>query len=51
MNRLMKDVAIDRERDPEFARRDQWQEEEEFDEDEDDDGGDVNIIDRCECTD
>ena len=42
MNRLMKDLAVDR-ADPEFARRDQW----EATEDEDDEG-DINIIDRCE---
>jgi GPN-loop GTPase len=49
MNRLMKDLAVDRANNPEAASRDQWNPEDE-DEDEDDDDGDINIIDRSKFT-
>ncbi|TFK68930.1 XPA-binding protein 1 [Pluteus cervinus] len=45
MNRLMKDLAVDRASNPEFARQDQWEVEEG---EEDDDGGDMDIIDRSD---
>jgi hypothetical protein len=44
MNRLMKDVAIDREQNPEAFARDRWDE----DDNEDEDGGDIDIIDQSE---
>jgi len=47
MNRLMKDLAIDRAANPDAALNDQWDPEEEEAEDDDDDG-DINIIDRSE---
>ncbi|KAF6752706.1 XPA-binding protein 1 [Ephemerocybe angulata] len=43
MNRMLKDLAIDRQN-PEFAARDRWDPEEENDDDDDD--TDINIIDR-----
>ena len=43
MNRLMKDVALDRSENPDFATDDVWNPE-----DEDDDGGDLDIIDKSE---
>ena len=43
MNRLMKDVALDRSENPDFAADDGWNPE-----DEDDDGGDLDIIDKSE---
>ncbi|KAA1470741.1 XPA-binding protein 1 [Dentipellis sp. KUC8613] len=46
MNRLMKDLAVDRERNPAAAAQDRWDPEEENEEEED--GGDINIIDRSE---
>lgn len=46
VNRMLKDLALDRARDPGFAAQDTWDPEEE---DDDDDGGDANIIDRSEC--
>ncbi|TFY55618.1 hypothetical protein EVG20_g9254, partial [Dentipellis fragilis] len=46
MNRLMKDLAVDRERNPAAAAQDHWDPEEENEEEED--GGDINIIDRSE---
>ena len=45
MNRLMKDLAVDRAKNPEAAKRDRWEEEED-DDDDGDDGPDVDIIDR-----
>ena len=44
MNRLMKDLAVDRERNPNAALLDRWDPAQE----EDDDEEDVNIIDRSE---
>lgn len=45
MNRLMKDLAVDRAKDPNSALNDRWDPDEE--EGEDDDGDDdLNIIDR-----
>lgn len=44
MNRLMKDLAVDREANPAAFARDQWDE----DDNEDEDGGDIDIIDRSE---
>jgi hypothetical protein len=46
MNRVMKDLTIDRQ-DPEFRQRDRWEMEE--DEEDEDDGGEATIIDRSEC--
>jgi hypothetical protein len=43
MNRLMEDLAVDRQ-DPEFRERDRWDPDEE---EEEDDGGEETIIDRC----
>lgn len=43
MSRFMKDLAIDREKNPEGALADRWDPEEE----EYDDGDDLDIIDRC----
>lgn len=43
MSRMMKDLAVDRERNPAAAAADQWDPEEE---DEEEDGGDISIIDR-----
>ncbi|PPQ65060.1 hypothetical protein CVT26_015756 [Gymnopilus dilepis] len=45
MNRFMKDLAIDREKNPGSALEDRWDPEEE---EEYDDGDDLDIIDRCE---
>jgi hypothetical protein len=45
MARLMKDLAVDRERNPEAASSDRWEDDGD-DDDDDDDGGDVDIIDR-----
>jgi hypothetical protein len=45
MNRLMKDLAVDRQ-DPDFAAQDRWDPDAEDEEDEDD-GGEETIIDRC----
>ncbi len=42
MNRLMKDLEVDRAKNPEAAAHDTWDQEE----DDDDDDLDVNIIDR-----
>jgi len=47
MSRLMKDLAVDRAKNPEGAMLDRWDQEEEENEDEDD--TDINIIDRSEC--
>ena len=44
MNRLMKDLSVDRAKNPEAAKADRWDPAEE--EDDDDDDLDVNIIDR-----
>ena len=44
MSRLMKDLAVDRARNPEGASFDRWDADDE--EDEGDDDGDINIIDR-----
>ncbi|KAJ8488796.1 hypothetical protein ONZ45_g13821 [Pleurotus djamor] len=46
MNRLMKDLSVDRAKNPEAAKADRWDPAEE--EDDDDDDLDVNIIDRSE---
>lgn len=47
MNRMMKDLELDRTRDPEAAARDQWDPSQNEDEDEDaDEDLDVNIIDK-----
>jgi len=43
MTRVLKDLAIDREKNPAGALDDRWDPDEE-----DDDDGDINIIDRCE---
>lgn len=43
MSRLMKDLAVDRERNPAAAAADRWDPEEE---EEEDDGDDIDIIDR-----
>ena len=48
MSRLMKDLAVDRAKNPEGALLDRWDPEEEENEDEEDDT-DINIIDRSEC--
>lgn len=45
MNRLMKDLAVDRAKNPEGALLDRWDPEEEHEDEEDD----INIIDRSEC--
>ena len=45
MNRLMKDLAVDRAKNPEATKRDRW-EEDDGDDDGGDDGPDVDIIDR-----
>lgn len=45
MNRMMKDLELDRRRDPEAAARDQWDPSQSEDEDADEDL-DVNIIDK-----
>lgn len=47
MNRLMKDLAVDRAKNPDAAKEDRWASDEE-DEDEDEEL-DMNIIDRSEC--
>ncbi|KAF9005155.1 XPA-binding protein 1 [Cyathus striatus] len=47
MNRMLKDLAIDREKNPTAAAADRWDSAEE-DEDEDEDDTEVNIIDRSE---
>jgi len=44
MNRLMKDLAVDRMQNPDAALLDKW----ETEEDEDQEGEDINIIDRDE---
>ena len=44
MNRLLKDLAIDRAKNPASALNDRWDSE---DEEDVDDEGDINIIDRC----
>ncbi|KAJ7623632.1 hypothetical protein FB45DRAFT_926280 [Roridomyces roridus] len=44
MNRLMKDLAVDREANPAAFQRDHWDE----DDNEDEDGGEIDIIDRSE---
>jgi hypothetical protein len=46
MSRFMKDLAIDRSKNPEGALKDQW-DPEDGDEDEDDDT-EINIVDRSE---
>ena len=45
MNRLMKDLAVDRMQNPDAALLDKW----ETEEDEDQEGEDINIIDRGQC--
>ena len=47
MNKLMKDLAVDRERNPDALVHDQWDAE---DEEEEEDGGDADIIDRSPYT-
>ncbi|KAJ6485705.1 XPA-binding protein 1 [Mycena sanguinolenta] len=44
MNRLMADLAVDRERNPEAFSHDRWDE----NDNEDDDGGEIDIVDRSE---
>jgi len=44
MNRLLKDLAIDRAKNPASALNDRWDSGEE---DEEDEEGDINIVDRC----
>ncbi|KAJ7282109.1 XPA-binding protein 1 [Mycena rebaudengoi] len=44
MNRLMKDLAVDREKNPAAFARDHWDE----DDNEDEDGGEIDIIDKSE---
>ncbi|KAF7371002.1 GPN-loop GTPase [Mycena sanguinolenta] len=44
MNRLMADLAVDQERNPEAFAHDRWDE----DDNEDDDGGEIDIVDRSE---
>lgn len=46
MNRLMKDLAFDRAKNPEAAKRDRWEEDDDDGDDDESDGPDVNIIDR-----
>ena len=46
MNRLLKDLSIDRAQNPASALNDRWDSEEE-EEEEDADEGDIDIIDRC----
>ncbi len=48
MARVMKDLAIDRERDPAGALADRWDPDEEFADDDED--TEINIIDRCTYT-
>ena len=45
MNRLMKDLAVDRVQNPDAALQDKWDAEE----DEDQEGGDIDIVDRSQC--
>ncbi|TRM66579.1 hypothetical protein BD626DRAFT_483137 [Schizophyllum amplum] len=48
MNRLMKDLAVDREKNPSFAEQDRWNADDEgFDDDADDDP-DINFIDKSD---
>ena len=47
MNRMMADLAVDRQRNPEAVANDRWDAEDE-EEAEDGDGSDNDIIDRCE---
>jgi GPN-loop GTPase len=47
LHRLMKDLEVDRAKNPQAAAKDRWTEEEENNDD-DDDELDVNIIDRSE---
>lgn len=46
MNRLMKDLAVDRANNPEGALQDQWDPDNENDQGDDEDDGDINIVDR-----
>lgn len=49
MNRLMKDLAVDRERNPSMAAKDRWDPNDEDDDGgDDDDDDDINIIDKSE---
>lgn len=48
MARVMKDLAIDRERNPAGALADHWDPDEEFADDDED--TEINIIDRCTYT-
>ncbi|PSR84214.1 hypothetical protein PHLCEN_2v5502 [Hermanssonia centrifuga] len=48
MDRMMKDLAVDREQNPEAAAKDTWDPAAEEEDDDDDDDLDVNIIDRSE---
>lgn len=50
MNRLMKDLSVDRANNPEAALHDQWNPDDGDEEDDDDDDGDINIIDRSKFT-
>lgn len=46
MNRLMKDLAVDRAKNPEAAQRDRWETEEDEEQDDDEEGGDIDFTDR-----
>ncbi|KAH7925733.1 hypothetical protein BV22DRAFT_1033654 [Leucogyrophana mollusca] len=48
MNRLMKDLAVDRAKNPEGALNDRWESDEENNDGDDDDDLEVNLIDRSE---
>ncbi|KAI0357229.1 XPA-binding protein 1 [Trametes cingulata] len=48
LNRFMKDLSLDREKNPTAAAADRWDPSEEAEDDDDDDDLDVNIIDRSE---
>jgi hypothetical protein len=49
MNRLMRDLAVDRANNPDAALRDQWNPDEE-ESDNDGNDGDINIVDRSKFT-
>ena len=46
MNRLMRDLAVDRAKNPDAALHDRWDPNDEGDDEDDDDDGDIDIIDR-----
>lgn len=49
MARVLKDLAIDREKNPKGALADRWEEEEEEEDEDADDEGELDTIDRCMC--